>query len=203
MKNLAAALLKAQAELDPIKKGRKGHNYKYADLAAVLDEVVQELNKQGVVVLQPIMPASQANHARVDTILLHADSGEQLVSSTEVPWRSEARMNDAQSYGSAITYARRYALVSFICGATEDDDGATAHSRQTQPKPQPKNFAELDAVTDSFLEVYKGYATLDELKAGFSVDYKANTGDIRDAVQSAYNTRKAELEAQAKRGAAV
>lgn len=133
MKNIAAALLKAQKALDPIKKGRKGHNYKYADLAAVLDEVVQELNAVGVVVMQPIMPASQPHHARVDTILIHAESGETITSSAEVPWKSEARMNDAQSYGSAITYARRYALVSFMGVATEDDDGASAIKRRVEP----------------------------------------------------------------------
>jgi hypothetical protein len=134
MKNIAAALLKVQQDLDPVKKGKKGHNNKYADLPAVLDEAVAKLNEHGIVVLQPIQPASQTNHARVETILLHAESGESLSGCAEVPWRSESKMNDAQSYGSAVTYARRYSLVSILGISTEDDDGQSAYSK---PKAEP------------------------------------------------------------------
>lgn len=136
MKNLAAALLKVQQALDPVKKGAKGHNNKYADLPAVLDEAVQKLNDNGVVVLQPIQPASQPHHARVETVLLHAESGETITGAAEVPWRSESRMNDAQSYGSAVTYARRYSLVSILGIPTEDDDGKAAHSKPAPAKPE-------------------------------------------------------------------
>jgi len=134
VKNIATALLKVQQELDPVKKGKKGHNNKYADLPAVLDEAISTCNRHGIVVLQPIQPASRENHARVETILLHADSGEMITGAAEVPWRSESRMNDAQSYGSAVTYARRYSLVSALGISTEDDDGQSAHSR---PKGEP------------------------------------------------------------------
>lgn len=129
MKEIAAALLKVQQELDPIKKGKKGHNNKYADLPAVLDEAVETLNKHGIIVLQPIQPASATSHARVETLLVHAASGESISGSAEVPWRSDNKMNDAQSYGSAVTYARRYSLVSMLAISTEDDDGQAAHSK--------------------------------------------------------------------------
>lgn len=137
MKNIAAALLKVQQELDPVKKGKKGHNNKYADLPAVLDEAISTCNKHGIVVLQPIQPAARENHARVETILLHADSGEMISGAAEVPWRSESRMNDAQSYGSAVTYARRYSLVSAIGISTEDDDGQNAHTRPSKASAAP------------------------------------------------------------------
>ncbi|MFG1411448.1 ERF family protein [Xanthobacter sp. VTT E-85241] len=150
MKNIAAALLKVQHDLDPVKKGKKGHNNKYADLPAVLDEAISTCNTHGIVVLQPIQPASRENHARVETILLHADSGEMVTGAAEVPWRSESKMNDAQSYGSAVTYARRYSLVSALGISTEDDDGQSAHARpaKTQPTtPAPRGELSLEEKT--------------------------------------------------------
>jgi hypothetical protein len=143
VKEIASALLKVQQELDPVKKDKKGHNNKYADLQSVLDEAISTCNSHGVVVLQPIQPATLPNHARVETTLLHAASGEQITGSAEVPWRSDNKMNDAQSYGSAVTYARRYSLVSMLGIATEDDDGQSAHSRAERP-PAKKAPTEED-----------------------------------------------------------
>jgi len=186
VKNIALALLKVQQELDPIKKGKKGYNYTYAELQAVLDETVTKLNAAGVVVLQPIQPAVKDHHARVETLLIHADSGEQISAAAEVPWRSDSKMNDAQSYGSAVTYARRYSLVSLLAIATEDDDGKSAHKRPTN------NHVSREASPQDFRKLLNDAKTMDELKAvwelahanGLSKDPELNA--IKDA-------RKAEM----------
>lgn len=133
MKHIATALLTAQQGLDPIHKGKKGYGYSYADLAAVLSELTEALNKVGVVIIQsPAKSDKQA--ACVVTRLIHAESGEEIVSEIEVPWASSKNMNDAQAYGSAITYAKRYALVSMMGVVTEDDDGAKAAPKR-EPAP--------------------------------------------------------------------
>lgn len=125
MKSIATALLKAQEGLDPIHKGKKGYGYSYADLAAVLNELTDALNKVGVVIIQsPAKTDKQA--ACVVTRLIHAESGEEITSEIEVPYELMKGMNIAQSYGSAITYAKRYALVSMMGVVTEDDDGVKA-----------------------------------------------------------------------------
>jgi hypothetical protein len=65
----------------------------------------------------------------VETIFIHS-SGEQISSGKlHVP----ATKHDAQGYGSALTYARRYSLMT-ACGiAPEDDDGNSA----SKPKAAP------------------------------------------------------------------
>ena len=140
MKEIATALLKVQQELDPVHKGRQGYGYKYADLPSVMDACLVALNAQGVLVLQCPKETTK-NAACIVTRLIHAKSGEELTSTIEVPYGEAGKMSIAQAYGSAITYARRYALVSMLGIVTEDDDAATAGKR-----PQPVDPNESRAV---------------------------------------------------------
>lgn len=144
MKTIATALLKVQQELDPVHKGRKGYGYNYADLPAVMDACLEALNKAGVVVLQ-CPKETDKNAACIVTRLIHADSGEEITSTIEVPYGEAGKMSIAQAYGSAITYARRYALVSMLGIVTEDDDGAAAGKRpQRVEAPDPAESRAVD-----------------------------------------------------------
>ena len=122
MKNLAAALVKAQGEMSNPTKGNTNpfFNSKYADLNAVREAVIPVLNANGISVLQPIKHIDGKNF--VVTILLH-ESGELMESFTEIVYNKQ---NDAQAQGSGITYARRYGLQSFVCVGADDDDGNKA-----------------------------------------------------------------------------
>jgi hypothetical protein len=53
-------------------------------------------------------------------------------------------MSDTQAYGSAMTYGRRYALVSMLGIVTEDEDGATAGKRPqaVQRADAPRQFTD-------------------------------------------------------------
>lgn len=122
MKEIATALVKAQKEMQTPKKGSVNPFFKnkYADLNDVLEAVVPALNNNGIVLLQPLVYIDGKNF--VKTVLMH-ESGEVFESFAEIFC---AKQNDAQSYGSGISYARRYALSS-ICGiGSEDDDGQKA-----------------------------------------------------------------------------
>jgi hypothetical protein len=111
MKQIATALLKAQSEMSNPKKGATNPFFKskYADLNAIREAVIPTLNENGISVLQPIVHVDGKNF--VKTILLH-ESGELMESLTEIIYNKQ---NDAQAQGSGISYARRYALQSFVC----------------------------------------------------------------------------------------
>ena len=153
MKQIATALLKAQSEMSNPKKGATNPFFKskYADLNAIREAVIPTLNENGISVLQPIVHVDGKNF--VKTILLH-ESGELMESLTEIIYNKQ---NDAQAQGSGISYARRYALQSFVCVGSDDDDG--------QKAVQSKRNA-----TKEILEIAKGLnATLEQVKAKYTL----------------------------------
>jgi hypothetical protein len=122
MKQIIAALLKAQSEMgNAVKNGTNPHfKSKFADLNSVREAVIPLLNENGIIVLQPMVTVDGAEY--VKTVLLH-ESGETIESHTKIVCKSQ---NDPQALGSAITYARRYGLQSLVCIGAEDDDGNRA-----------------------------------------------------------------------------
>lgn len=119
---LFKALLKAQSEFVPAKKEAKNKfkGYNYADINSVLEVVRPILNKHGLVVTQAVHSSPHPEfHPIVVTSLIHAESGQSVISPMTIP--CDAR--DVQKLGAAITYARRYALVSLLSLEQEDPDG--------------------------------------------------------------------------------
>jgi hypothetical protein len=127
IKELAAALIMAQSDLkNPTFDSNNPHyKSKFASLAQVRDTVTPVLAKHRLAVIQLLGEAEGG--IRCETVLMHS-SGEWLSSVLFMP----ATKQDAQGYGSASTYARRYSLQA-ICGVVgdEDDDGNAA----SNPKP--------------------------------------------------------------------
>jgi len=130
---LYAALAAAQAEMGRALKDSTNPHFKssYADLASVMDACMPALTKNGIAVLQP--PFDDAESRYVKTILVHGATGEQ----TECRVPLIIAKNDMQGYGSAVTYARRYGLMSMAGIAPDDDDGNAAVA--AAPKPPSKN----------------------------------------------------------------
>ena len=153
MKQIATALLKAQSEMSNPKKGATNPFFKskYADLNAIREAVIPTLNENGISVLQPIVHVEGKNF--VKTILLH-ESGELMESLTEIIYNKQ---NDAQAQGSGISYARRYALQSFVCVGADDDDGQKA----VQSKP--------NATKEILEKAKKLNATLEQVKAKYTL----------------------------------
>jgi hypothetical protein len=129
MKEIASALVKAQKEFGPALKSSTNPAFRsrYADLSACVEAVIDALNNNDIFMMQPTHECD--NGVIVETIFIHS-SGEQISSGKlHVP----ATKHDAQGYGSALTYARRYSLMT-ACGiAPEDDDGNSA----AKPKAAP------------------------------------------------------------------
>ncbi len=139
-------LLKAQMEIEGVEKDGKNPFFKsdYTSLNATIFACKQVLNKHNFLVLQPIQ--SDQNGVYVCTSLIHT-SGGQIDSKMTI---REAKSNDPQAQGSAITYARRYSLKSFLCMSDNDDDAEQAQNtyRETksspQSNPQKKQEVQLD-----------------------------------------------------------
>lgn len=151
---LAKAMNKVQAEIeDPSKSktadaGRRG-TYRYADLPGVLDVVRPEMAKNGLAVVQ--CPCEYDDAPALLTLLLHT-SGEWL----ETTIKLRPVQFDPQAVGSALTYARRYALLSMFGIAAEDDDGHAAshpHRQQAQPaRPEVQKHSLRDGFAAWFAE---------------------------------------------------
>ena len=136
MKSIAAALVKAQQAFGPALKTSSNPHFKskYADLSAVVEAVIDGLNSNGIFLLQSTHECE--NGVIVETQFIH-ESGETISAGRlHVP----ASKHDAQGYGSALTYARRYSLMSACGVAPEDDDGNAAAKA---PPPQKRNGPEM------------------------------------------------------------
>jgi len=126
IKELAAALNKAQAEMSGAKKKATNPFFKskYSDLNAVVDAIRIPFCDNGLSYSQ--FPLFSDKCVGVETILMH-ESGEWISSVLMLPMVKQ----DPQAAGSAITYARRYSLQSIAGIPSEDDDGD--HASKSSP----------------------------------------------------------------------
>jgi hypothetical protein len=127
---LSAAILKAQREIKFAAKDATNPHFrnKYADLPAVIDAIKSALNDAGIAFVQTGSP-SEPGTLHLTTTLLH-ESGEWIEDTLTMPLPK----NDPQGYGSAMTYARRYALAAITGLYQDDDDGNAASGSQAKGK---------------------------------------------------------------------
>ena len=121
---LAEALAAAQGEMPAIPRDKENPYFKskYADLASIVEKIKPVLSKHGLAIVQ--LPGFNEGTEILTTTVMHA-SGEWV--SEQMPLILSKR--DAQGMGSAITYARRYALSAAINIVTDDDDDGNQASQ--------------------------------------------------------------------------
>jgi hypothetical protein len=119
---IATALSLAQKEMGAALKDAKAHHGNYADLASVVAAIKEPLALMGLSYTQ--FPIVNDDSAGVMTVLMHR-SGQWMRSYYTLP----LVRRDVHSVGSAITYARRYALQAVAGIPADDDDG----DRASQP----------------------------------------------------------------------
>lgn len=183
IKELALALHKAHTKIGAVAKTASNPFFKskYADLASVVEAVKPALQSEGIVIIQGLQDAEGG--VAIETMLLHV-SGEWISSTLRLP----ASKEDAQGYGSACTYGRRYGLQA-ICGLpAEDDDGnaATASApvkalsvaAQKWEEMTPEQKKDLQEMADKVREVLKkdggivAMKTLEEETTSYLTDEK-------------------------------
>ena len=141
MKEIYAALVKAQKGFGPALKSSTNPHFrsKYADLAACIEAVVGSLNDNGVMLMQKTHEVE--NGVMIETVFLH-ESGEEL--SAGKLFMPATKM-DAQGFGSALSYARRYSIMA-ACGIAPEDDDANSAVKTIQAAPY-KATPKPDAVS--------------------------------------------------------
>ena len=169
IKELAAALCKSQSEMGGASKDSSNPFFKskYSDLSSVVQAIKEPFADNGLSYSQ--WPITEDGKAGVETILMH-DSGEFMQSTLLLPLTK----NDAQGAGSAITYARRYALQSLAGIPSEDDDGNIASKGKPQltvkqfgnMKDKMVNSIQLGERTNQeiIINLEKAYSIPDKIK---------------------------------------
>lgn len=141
---IAAAMAKAQGAMKGALKDSANPFFKskYADLASVWSDCRQPLAENEIAVFQ--MPTADGKKVSVTTLLAH--SSDQWL---ENELTMESKDPSPQGIGSAISYARRYALASMTGVYQTDDDGEQAHGRQGPSQD------EVRALADRLREAFK------------------------------------------------
>jgi len=168
--SIYSSLSKFHKEVGTIKKSSNNPHFKskYADINVVLDAIREPLEKAGLCFVQLPMQGG------LKTILATVEGDEQIESFLEY----ELSKKDMQGLGSAITYARRYALVCMLGLEAEDDDGNEASKKEDKlTSEQASEIMRLIAQTET---------EQDKLLAYFKVDsiYKLPYQQVVKSLQS-------------------
>jgi len=123
MKNLFKAIADFQQEVPTIHKGTRGYGYSYADLPTIFEKINPLLKKHGLGFMQNLQ--SKEGITYLETAIFHVESGEESISNVAIPEVALKGMNDYQSFGSGVTYYRRYALSSALGLVTDVDNDAS------------------------------------------------------------------------------
>ena len=181
LRELATALSKAQMEMKNPPFDSKNPFFKsnYASLASVRDTVIPILAKYGLTVIQNV--SSSANGVACSNILIH-NSGEWLESS---PFEVPVTKHDAQGFGSACTYSRRFSLMALmaVVGDADDDGNAAVDNKKEEPRK------ETPAPSSSASPASGAWVSL-------SVDQQVQLTDIIACVRNEFNQKGAEAAAK-------
>ena len=193
MSAVAAAFVQAQRNFAPALKKADNPYFgsKYADLAVCIEAVIDALHDNGIALIQHTDQSDKG--VIVSTVFLH-ESGERMeTGSIFVP----AAQNSPQAFGSALTYARRYSLMT-ACGiAPEDDDGNAASKPVAKPAVQPA--VEYDAWTTKFGDV-PSYETAAEAEMAGTPSHGATEQTQRPTCKHGERVWKQQSEANVKAG---
>jgi len=181
MQELAKALVKAQGSMNHAAKDSKNPHFKssYSSLVSVIDAIRPHLAGNGLAFVQKTHDAEGG--VCVETMLIHESGQELSFGRLFVP----ATKQDAQGYGSALSYAKRYSLQAGLGIASEDDDGNAA------VKSAP---VKLVFDSDKAIDEMNSKKTLPELQESFAKWYKIANVEQRASLQAFYEGMKEALQ---------
>ncbi len=125
----------------------------YADINSIIDTVEPILLDCGLIMMQPV------KEDKVYTIIIDIETEEYVESFMQLPV-----ITDAQKLGGAITYFRRYTLVSLLSLQAVDDDG---HEASRAPKAKPTLTP--DRFNSALQAIQEGRYTVEDLRATYSL----------------------------------
>jgi hypothetical protein len=182
--NIFKALADFQQECPVIHKGTNGYGYTYADLPQILEVINPLLKKHGLGFSQLLTETGLL------TVIFHTASGECIEGTCPIPATTLKGMNDYQSFGSGITYYRRYALSSALGIVTDKDTDASGEKEKPFFKAtqlasfvkKHKNITDLTIAIDSC----ENLAELSEL-------HKLNKDLVNPAITALFTAKKSHL----------
>jgi hypothetical protein len=173
--DLATALCLAQAEMGGAIKDSNNPFFKssYADLTSVIKVIKQPFANHGLSFVQLPVTSVGGNGIGVATMLMH-NSGQWVQSEYLLPMDKIT----PQGAGSAITYARRYALQSLVGIPAVDDDSEMAMYRNSPP-PAPVKEAPKKRVDKTLVQRIVSLAANSEVSGETSMLVEA-LAEIKD-----------------------
>lgn len=192
-RSVYSALVSAQAHMTAALKTTTNDHFKskYADLASVKDACFAALNAEGIAVIQPIV---ETEHGRfVSTVFYHAETDTQIECSVPLI----VTKNDMQGFGSAVTYARRYGLMSLAGIAPEDDDGNAAAAAAPKPISAAEMKRGLENIDQDLTDCTSLYEVNKCAKVWAEIMDRDNwSAEYRDFAKPKFAKRRADLDAQ-------
>lgn len=164
--NIFTKLQNLQKEIGSVSKDATNPFYKskYFDINSLIKQLQPLLEKNNLVLLQPIESDYETNTEYVVTKIICPASEKSIESRKKLSTQS-----DPQKLGSEITYFRRYTLQSLLALQAEDDDGNKAVKAPDDEK------AWLNQNTPQFTEAInyiKGGGSIDEIRTKYKVSKK-------------------------------
>ncbi len=174
---LAGALSRFQGEIRDAEKNTKAYSYKYAQLDQLFDIIRPLLAKHGLSFIQPPQLNNNEENLEVETWILH-ESGQYISSSLTMPINFEMKGSNAmQKIGTAISYAKRYAIMGMLgfCQKDEDDDGESntkdkPEFKKRPPTEEPPRLINKDQAMDLVDLIHKSGKTEESLCKYYHVD---------------------------------
>ena len=164
-RKLYVKLQELQRRLPIIPKSATNPHFKsrYADFPTIMEVVKPLLVEIGLVYLQPLCVSDNPAILKIDNIIIDPDTGYAFNATSTVPIGNNLT---PQAYGSAVTYARRYSMASFLNLVVDDDDDGNAASME--PKVSKVVANQLSDIAKS-----KGINVLQEINARKRTSYKS------------------------------
>ena len=178
--DLTKGLAKFHSLVGKIAKDAKNPFFKsnYASLSHILEEITDPLQQSGLVITQ--FP----NGSGLTTILIHAETGQYLQATYEMP---VSKQNDPQALGSAISYARRYAVSSILSLQIDDDDAnkaagnkAPTEGKKTAPEKPWLNKGKL---LDEAIAYLKGGGSIQTIEKKYAIN-KEIRADLQTVIDN-------------------
>ncbi len=145
-------LFEAKKEIGKISKDSKNPFFKskYFDVNSLLEHVEPILQKNGLLILQPITN----NKVTTEIIDVDGQDGEVCIVSSEIQLPN---ITDPQKLGSAITYYRRYTLQSLLGLQADDDDGNLASKPAPIDYTRQNNMLKACTTLEQLAKTFKGF----------------------------------------------
>ena len=163
-KTLLLRLFEFQAENVHIPKSKKAYGYYYADLDSIIEIVTPYLQKHRIGYLHWITQYDNDKQACVHSALFNPDNpDDRILCKNFVDDEVKlSGMNKFMVAGSAVTYFRRYHLVSML-GLTTDQDtdvGGAEQSKQNTTSKKPAGRSVNTAKQESAVDYVKIFDNL-------------------------------------------